>query len=237
MQLPGGEPTGKRLLATALVITIALWGWLTGWSFVFGSVPGREPLVLADQPVVRDVAYQLLRALFAVGVAAAVVRHFGIESPLAWLGVSRPAGREWGYLPLGIVLLIVTLLGAQVLLMGVLGFERTPSQSLADPVMLSRLLTLLVLVGPAEELIFRGTVQQSLGDRFGEWPAILIAATLFGFGHVSLWATAPGDLLWLVAQTGAGVVLGWVYYRTDNLVVTALTHGGFVSLTTALAVM
>jgi membrane protease YdiL (CAAX protease family) len=129
----------------------------------------------------------------------------------------------------------VTLLGAQVLLVGVLGFERTAGGPLPDAVMLSRVLILLVLVGPAEELVFRGAIQGSLGDRLGGWPAILIAATLFGFGHVSPWAVAPGDLLWLVAQTGAGVVLGWVYHRTDNLVVTALTHGGFVSLTTALA--
>lgn len=227
----------KHPFTSALIITVALWGWLTGWSIIFGSVPGRQALVFADQPVVRDVTYQLLRAIFAVGIAATVVRHFDIESPLAWLGVSRPTGREWGYPLLGVILLIVTLLGAQVLLVGVLGFERTPSEPLPDPVMLSRILTLLVLVGPAEELVFRATIQGSLSEKLGAWPAILIAATLFGFGHISPWATAPGDLLWLVAQTGAGVVLGWVYHRTDNLVVAALSHGGFISLTTALAVL
>jgi hypothetical protein len=34
-----------------------------------------------------------------------------------------------------------------------------------------------------------------------------------------------------------GIALGVVYERTDNLVVTALTHGGFISLTTALAMV
>lgn len=237
VQPVGVDSSLKHLLVSAFIITVALWGWLTGWSIIFGSVPNREAMVFVTQPVVRDIAHQFLRAVFAVGVAAAVIRYFRIESPLAWLGVRRPAGREWGYPLIGVVLLIVTLLGANVLISGVLGFDRTPSEPLADPVLLSRVLTLLVLVGPAEELVFRGTIQRSLSERLGAWPAILIAAFLFGFGHVSLWATAPGDLLWLVTQTGAGIVLGWVYHRTDNLIIAALTHGGFVSLTTALAVV
>jgi membrane protease YdiL (CAAX protease family) len=79
--------------------------------------------------------------------------------------------------------------------------------------------TLLVLVGLAEELVFRGTIQRSLGERLGAWPAILIAATLFGFGHVSPSATAPGDILWLVAQIGAGAssaIVEFERYRSDD---------------------
>ncbi|MFA9516627.1 lysostaphin resistance A-like protein [Halopenitus sp. H-Gu1] len=133
--------------------------------------------------------------------------------------------------------MVVTLIGS-LLLLQALGLERTTTgSSLATTVLYSRTITLLVLVGPAEELIFRGVIQRGLRDTLGGWPSILIAGFVFGFGHIDLAATTPGDILWLVALSGLGVILGWVYERTDNLVVPALAHGGFNSLTTTLPLL
>ncbi|WP_255152925.1 CPBP family intramembrane glutamic endopeptidase [Halorarius halobius] len=227
------QQIGCRIV-TGVLIAVGLWIWLSLVQTVLGP---RNPVILAGFPVVRDVLSQLLRALYAVGIALVVVRVTDVAPPVEWVGIRRPVGREWGYILLGVVLMLVTLIGALFLIQA-LGFERTTTgSSLNTAVLYSRIITLLVLVGPAEELIFRGVVQRSLRGTIGSWPSILIAGFIFGFGHIDLSATMPGDILWLVGLSGLGVILGWVYDRTDNLVVPALAHGGFNSLTTALPLL
>jgi len=224
---------GSRV-AAGILIAVGLWLWLGVVQTVIGPA---DPLILAGLPVARDVIGQLLRGLYAIGVATAAVRAFGIASPFEWLGIRRPVGREWGYALLGVVLMLSTLIG-WISLLQALGLERTMSgSSLGTAVLYSRIITLLLLVGPAEELLFRGIIQRSLRDYLGSWPSILFAGFVFGFGHIDLSATAPGDILWLVGLSALGVILGWVYERTDNLVVPAIAHGGFNSLTTALPLL
>lgn len=229
----GSKRVNNRLIA-ALVVTVSLWIWLNLVDIAIGHSPVAGPLVLAESPVVRDVIVQLLRGLFAIGAALAVVRTFDVRSPLGWMGVRRPVRWEWAYVPLGLVLSFVWLLGALVLIQNVLGLERTTVTTLSEGVRYSRIVTLLVLVGPAEELIFHGVIQRSLEDVIDVWPAVLIGGLLFGVSHVDPAAMGGGDLLFYLAQAGFGVIAGWIYARTDNLVIPALVHGLFISITTAL---
>lgn len=80
-------------------------------------------------------------------------------------------------------------------------------------------------------------IQQSLEDVIDPWPAILIGGLLFGVAHVDPAAMGSGDLLFYTAQGGFGVIAGWIYARTDNLVIPALVHGLFVTITTALPLL
>lgn len=228
-----GLSTSRRLVA-AVLIAVALWVWLELIGLVVGHSARADPLVLAEFPVVRDVIVQLLRGLFAIGATLAVVRAFDISKPSEWMGIRRPVAWEWGYVPLGLVLAFVWLLGALVLIQNVLGLERTTVTTLSEGVRYSRLVTLLILVGPAEEVIFHGVIQRSLEEVIDLWPAILIGGLLFGVAHVDPAAMGAGDLLFYAAQGGFGVIVGWIYARTDNLVVPALVHGLFVAITTAL---
>lgn len=153
------------------------------------------------------------------------------------LGIRRPVKWEWAYIPLGVVLAFVWLLGSLIVIQNVFGFERTMLTSLSRGVRLSRVVTLVVLLGPAEELIFHGVIQRSLEDVIGLWPAILLGGMLFGVTHFDPAAVSNGDLLFYGAQGGFGAIAGWIYARTDNLVVPALVHGIFVSFTTALPLL
>lgn len=229
-----GRDTGW-LVVVGLVVSLIFWIWLKLVGIVIGS---GDPLILSEFPVVRDVFSQLLRALFAVGLAIATIRYLDVPSPLDWMEVRRPDLWGLGYILLGVFLLIVAALGSNILIQNVFGLERTmDGGSLSNAVLWSRVGTLLILVGPAEELMFRGIIQRSLRDVIGRWPAILFAGGLFGFLHINLAATAPGDMLWLVALSLLGVILGWVYERTNNLVVPALAHGSFNSLTTLIPLL
>lgn len=78
----------------------------------------------------------------------------------------------------------------------------------------------LVLVGPVEELTFRGYIQQGLQNSLGKPAGLLVAALLFGLIH-SL--NSPYSVLPVFA---VGLVLGYVWQRTGgNTTATALMHG------------
>lgn len=98
-----------------------------------------------------------------------------------------------------------------------------------DPAFLLGLAALsVVLVAPAEELLFRGAVQGRLRERVGPVPAVLGASLLFGSMHL---ANYTGALAPVVAGalliSAVGCVFGALYEYTDNLAVPVVTHATY----------
>jgi hypothetical protein len=84
----------------------------------------------------------------------------------------------------------------------------------------------LLVVGPAEELLFRGAVQGRLRESWGPWPAIIVATVLFGLIHIPAVTGGTGaQLLYALFASLLGVVLGYLYEYTQNIVVPAVIHG------------
>lgn len=73
----------------------------------------------------------------------------------------------------------------------------------------------------AEEVLFRGYVQNLLTQRFSHWIGIGVASTLFGLAHF-----AGGPLFILVAGC-AGILYGLTYYWTGRLSLAIGVHFGF----------
>jgi hypothetical protein len=99
----------------------------------------------------------------------------------------------------------------------------------AIPRDLSQLVTYLfiymVLVGPAEELAFRGFIQKGLENTFGKIKGLLIASFLFGLPHI---INYPYNA---ATATATGLVLGYVWQKTgQNTTATAVLHGIFNSI-------
>jgi len=224
-------------LGVAVVMTVTVWIWIEVVGIVLGHSPRAGPFLLGEFPVIRDVTVQILRGFLAVVLTLLAVRVFDIASPVEWMNIRRPIERDWAYVPLGVMLAFVWLIGSLVLIQNVLGLERTMLLTLSERVRIARVVTLLVLVGPAEEVIFHGIIQRSLEDVIGLWPAIVAGGMLFAMTHVDPAALALGDLLFYIAQGGFGMIAGWIYARTENLVVPALIHGIFISSTTALPLL
>lgn len=90
----------------------------------------------------------------------------------------------------------------------------------------------ILVVGPCEELLFRGGVQGILRDAFAPLPAIAIASALFGVAHVAalLGDAALGQLVYIVVTFVLGLVLGLLYEHTENIVVPMLSHGIYNAL-------
>lgn len=78
----------------------------------------------------------------------------------------------------------------------------------------------LALVGPVEELAFRGFIQRGFENSFGKTGGLLIASILFGLLHGlnSLRAIIPVSVI--------SLVLGYVWQKTDgNTAASAWMHG------------
>lgn len=79
------------------------------------------------------------------------------------------------------------------------------------------ILTLAVLGPLLEEVLFRGAIQGMLMRFFGRpWPAIIVAALIFGVSHM--------NPVQIVYATLLGIIFGWIYYRTGSLLSVIVGH-------------
>lgn len=81
------------------------------------------------------------------------------------------------------------------------------------------LFAIAVLVPICEEVVFRGAILGRLLKLFGTkkaWGAIVISALIFGLAHGNL-AQSPHAF-------ALGILFGWLYYRTDSLIPSAIMH-------------
>lgn len=78
---------------------------------------------------------------------------------------------------------------------------------------------LLLWIGPAEEIFWRGYVQRRLGQRLGKVGALLVATALYTVVHV--WA---GNPMLLVAAAVCGLFWGVMFLRLNDLWPVVISH-------------
>lgn len=94
----------------------------------------------------------------------------------------------------------------------------TPELTNQTQIMIA-LFSIAVITPLFEEFLFRGLVMHELMTAVRPWLAILLQAVLFGFAHGVLFQSLFTFII--------GILLGIVYYRTQNLKTVALCHGAF----------
>jgi membrane protease YdiL (CAAX protease family) len=88
------------------------------------------------------------------------------------------------------------------------------------------IVAMFLVVGPSEEILYRGVVQGRLRESMSAVPAILIASAIFAAVHVGALTGGLNARLTTVAILFVpSLVFGAVYEYTENLVVPALLHG------------
>lgn len=88
-----------------------------------------------------------------------------------------------------------------------------------------------VLVGMAEELLFRGVIAQTLLEHYGTsrsgvWKACLVSGLLFGAGHLTnlFSSVAFGVLMQCAFSFALGCLLAAIYFRSGNIWVPIFLH-------------
>lgn len=228
------ENQPKWTAKAALACFLALVGGILLGSLVVGLVllgMGIDylslpfPIALISLPV-NETIFVVITLLFA--------KHKGAS--LKELGLKKPSVR---------ILMIVSVVAVPLLLLGVgisVGEEMVFGPDLTaelleksvmprDPFQLVAMVALsLVLVGPCEELAFRGFVQRGFENSFGKMWGLLVSSVLFGLLHGlnTLYAVVPVFVV--------GLVLGYVWQRTGgNTTATALMHGVYDAIAIAIA--
>ena len=87
----------------------------------------------------------------------------------------------------------------------------------------------ITLVGPAEELAFRGFVQKGFENSFGKTAGLVIASVMFGLLH------GLNSLYSIIPVTVVSLFLGYIWQKTDgNTTLSAWVHGLYDALAIAI---
>jgi len=207
------------ILMGSLIVELILLGMGTDYM----DLP--FPIALISLPVNETII---------LGVTILFARHKGAS--LKQLGLKKASLRILTIVSVGAVLLL--LMGVAISIGEDMVFGRDPTEELVEKLVMPRdslqliamIALSLVLVGPCEELAFRGFVQKGFENSFGKTKGLLIASVLFGLLH------GLNTLYAIVPAFAAGLVLGYLWQQTGgNTTASALMHGINNSIAIAIA--
>jgi membrane protease YdiL (CAAX protease family) len=212
----GGVP-----LATDIVVTLI--DSITG-------VPVDDGVVSLAVNIVLTLIVGQYVAFGGLAVGYLAWRGFDRAGIVSYLGVRRPSLKELGLVVGGWVVIVVTLFVVSAIVQ-LLGTETASNQSaevaMQNPAIIPLfIVAMFLVVGPSEEILYRGVVQGRLRESLPAAPAIAIASGIFALIHVmALTGGLSGRLTTVGILFFPSLVFGAVYEYTDNLVVPALLHG------------
>jgi len=225
------ERTTARLRAIGVVLLVSAVGLGVGVGLVLVLSVGLVGLGMDPSPfALLVVSLVSIQGVAFGGVALSYLRIRGRS--LRSLGVRVPSVREVLIVAGGYATAFVAaIVGAVVVsVTGAPAGENQVSEfASADPTVLLWLVPAsILLIGPGEELLFRGIVQGRLRESFDAVPGVVLASALFAAVHyVALTGGAGGRLVTVTVLFFPALVFGTVYELTDNLVVPSLVHGAY----------
>lgn len=80
-------------------------------------------------------------------------------------------------------------------------------------------LMLLFIIGPGEELFWRGFIQNTLSKKIGENKGYVLATLLYAGVHIT-----TGNVMLVVAALVCGIYWGWIYKKEKSLVPIIISH-------------
>lgn len=78
---------------------------------------------------------------------------------------------------------------------------------------------LFCIIGPGEEIYWRGFIQKTLEKKFGENKGYILAALLYAFVHIVTW-----NFMIVLASLVCGLYWGWFYKKEKSLLPVIISH-------------
>lgn len=78
---------------------------------------------------------------------------------------------------------------------------------------------LVIWIGPAEEIFWRGYIQKSLANRWGSWKGYILASLIYALVHI--WSF---NFMLIMAALVAGLFWGLLFVRTGSLWPGIISH-------------
>ncbi|QWC18332.1 CPBP family intramembrane glutamic endopeptidase [Halorubrum sp. 2020YC2] len=225
---------GRRLFRVASALFAIVFAFLVAGAI---SAPGADLAASLGLVAEGSTGYQLTQTVLQfVGFVVAVAGYLAITDEWGLVRLSRPTAREAAIIVGGGIVLFGFQYGALFALDQV-GLSTGQNQAVVpagDPVVyyLAMIAVSLAVVGPVEELLFRGVVQGGIRRAFDAVPAVLVASLAFGLIHLPAVSGTPVERWAYVGVVVVlGSVLGALYEWTDNVLVPGLVHGIYNAVT------
>ncbi len=220
----GDGATGSRWRPVAYALLAVALAFVVGG----GLAEFAGNLELGDAAGDLLLQYLVLHGLGFVGVSLVYLRYRRVD--LSYLGVRVPDIRDvaWGATATAATLVVAYGLLELYSLLGVSSAaHRIEEAAAANPEVYLVLLVLsVVLIGPAEELLFRGVLQNAFAEVVDAAPAVVLASFVFAVMHVgSLSGSAVEVSVYLFTAFSLALVLGAAYEVSGSLLVPAAAHG------------
>lgn len=192
--------------------------------FIYGDLL-REPSIIIESI-----------GLFLGGLTIAYIYYKTSDPADNFISISAPSAKVSGIV-LGITIGLFTFAFGIDIITEYIGIGSSDhgiyDMAMGEDAVLSELFILsmipvsILIVGPAEELIFRGLVQNHLATTFENLTAIIYASVIFAAVHIPAYFTTNIAEIGIALTTifTLSIVLGTVYNYTKNLIVPMLIHG------------
>ena len=81
------------------------------------------------------------------------------------------------------------------------------------------ILLMLLIIGPGEELFWRGFLQRKMSLRFGKVMGFILTTILYAGVHI-----ASGNFMLVAAAFVCGIFWGWLYLRYQSMLINVVSH-------------
>lgn len=202
------------------------------WTLIFGGI-----YYLAAGGIPQSVSLLLENLGLAFGTATLAIIYFRYtDHDTSFIDLRKPSLAELGIgLGSALVLLAASLGIEQGFgLLGIQGSEHaiyklatSESSNISPSFFLLYIPISILIIGPAEEFAYRNIIQKRLYDAFTKPQAILVTSLVFASIHLPAYLTSTlgAAAITLTTVLALSLVLGYIYAKTENLVVPAIAHG------------
>lgn len=237
MQSPAHARESTPVRSLLVVIGVAILG--TATSQLFPLPAAFLDTRLLESPVEASIeARTLFMALSFVGWAAAGAIYLSVtDRGWSYVDLRIPAKRDALY-ALGGIVAVIVLYFLAVALIQLLSLPTADNQIVEfigdDTTMILIMIGIVFFFNaPAEEFIFRNIVQKRLYEAFTRMQAVVLASGVFALIHFPVYIVTADELLAvapsLVIIFAGSLVFGYIYAKTDNLLVPTLAHAAYNS--------
>ncbi|ELY91127.1 hypothetical protein C483_10596 [Natrialba hulunbeirensis JCM 10989] len=239
METSPQQRTDGPLRSTLVGFGLAILG-LVAAEFVTLPAFLLDPTLLESPGDASNAAIFVLLTLNFVGfflVGGLYLRYTG--RGWDWLDLEWPSRRGWIYVGIGIVGSIAFVMVVN-LVATVLQLPSSENQVMTlvgdDPNMILLMIVIVFLFNaPAEEFLFRNVIQKRLYAGFSRIGAVVVTSAIFALVHIPAYAlAADGSFaplgaigVSLAVVFGGSLIFGYLYARTDNLLVPTAAHAAF----------
>ncbi|MFC6732940.1 CPBP family intramembrane glutamic endopeptidase [Haladaptatus sp. DYSN1] len=221
----------RPLPTVAIALVVAAIGLVAGVALSLGAIVVLSALgfsLAATQLLV--ISLVMTQGLAFGGVALLYLRFRGL--PSSFIGARIPTLGDLGWVVGGYIAAILTALLGGVLIV-LTGVQAASNQAAEFGIENPEALLLLIpasflLIGPGEELLFRGVVQGTIRKALGPVPGVVLASAVFAAIHFfALTGGASARFVSIGILFLPALVFGFAYERTGNIVVPSLIHGTY----------